>query len=116
MADAISEQTREEVLAENAALKEQLLAINVTLARLDDAIGSARGVALTAELSKAYMALDEIHPIGWLMNQLSHAHSDGMTEAAEIAKSNGVSEDILSLIASRSYEIESNPYWTGKLR
>jgi hypothetical protein len=92
-------------------LKEELLIKNIILARLDHAISTARGVALTRELSAAYIALEDIHPIGWLADQGKISHIKGMQEAIELIKSQGENDELISVIENRINDINKNYYW-----
>lgn len=104
-----------ELQAEIDRLNEELLIKNIILARLDHAISTARGVALTSELASAYIALEDIHPIGWLANQGKISHLKGMKEAVEIIKSHHEDIDIINIIEDRINDIDKNYYWVTNL-
>jgi len=86
---------------ENAALHRELLEQKIILARLDEAISSARGVALTKELAKAYIALDDINPAGWLGEQFKEVRTGELERVLALAVENSANPATIAAIRSR---------------
>jgi len=86
---------------ENLALHRELLEQKILLARLDEAISHAKGVALTKELAKAYIALDDINPTGWLGEQFKEVRTGELERVLALAVENNANPATIAAIRDR---------------
>ena len=101
----LDEKRKEELIKEFVEAK-------ITLGRLENAINHVTGVALTAELSHAFMALEETDHIFWLHDQQKKTYIAGLEEALQILSVSSSTENAENEIKEKIAQAEGNSYWT----